>query len=465
MNRLGLACALALLAPAAAMAGEDSDLNLIPQNLATPQAPPAESPPSAGGNPRVYLEDDLTGALQRQNLPVPPPGPAQDWQERVFLDARGTETLSDTLQAVYSARLNAQAENDITNPGGHTVRLDTRELYAVWQPAPGAFFDVGRVNLKNGVASGYNPTDFFAARAVVDPTSLDPAVLREDRLGTVMAEAQYLWSGGAAAFAYAPRLASPAPLRSIGQLPELGPLFDQTNTTDRWLAKVSAKITEDFAPELLLYHAAEETRVGGNLAQSFGRATTLYAEWSGGMEQNLPAQALGFAVASGMEPAAAANAVSIDRRRAFRNDLAIGGSYSTPGEVTLTLEYDLHEAGVTGGQLRGIYTAAAQGNTAAAQGLWLLRGYAGDQQQPLGRQEGFARVAWNDAFVRDLELDAFTMVSLQDGSLLGEVSATYDLNDHWQLGALATATLGGRRSEYGGQGTLGSVIAKLARYF
>jgi hypothetical protein len=454
-----------LLPPAAALAGDDTDVNLIPPSLAAPQAPQPEQTTGAGGNPRIYIENDVTAAAIRGGLPVQPPQPSQNWQERVFLDARGSFSFTDSLQAVYSGRLNAQAENDIENPGPHTVRLDSRELYAAWQLVSGAYIDVGRVNIKNGVAYGYNPTDFFAARAVVDPNSLDPQVLREDRLGTGLVEGQYLWSGGSATLAYAPRLAAPAPLRSTGQLPALNPLFDQTNTSDRWLATVTAKVAEDMAPELLLYHAAGETRVGANLAQSFGRATVLYAEWSGGMEAELPAQVLDFAVASGMVSPQTASAVGVDNHQSFRNDLAIGGSYTTANKVTLVVEYDYHQAGVTSAQLRGYYDAAASGNALAGQAMWLLRGYAGDQQQPLGRHEGFARVSCNDAFVRDLELDAFAMVSLQDGSALGQVSATYNISDWWQVGALATATFGGRRSEYGGQATATSVIAKLARYF
>jgi hypothetical protein len=132
-------------------------------------------------------------------------------------------------------------------------------------------------------------------------------------------------------------------------------------------------------------------------------------------------QALDFAVASGMVPASAVGTAALDRRRAFRNDLAIGGSYSTSGEATLILEYDFHEAGLSSAQLRGFCDAAAAGNAAAGQEMWLVRGYAADELQPLGRHEAFARVSWNDAFVRDLELDAWTIVSLQDGSALTQV--------------------------------------------
>jgi hypothetical protein len=183
------------------------------------------------------------------------------------------------------------------------------------------------------------------------------------------------------------------------------------------------------------------------------------------MEAGVTAQALDFSVDSGMAPAAIVAAAPVDQRRNFRNDLAVGGSYTTETKVSFILEYDFHEAGLTSSQLHNFYTQAAAGNAAAGQAMWLVRDYANDQQQPLGRNQMFARVSWNDAFVQDLELDAFTMVSLEDGSLLTQVSGTYDINDHWRVSALATATPGGRRSVFGGQNPAASAIAKISRYF
>jgi hypothetical protein len=468
VSAAGLVLAAWLL-PAAALADEDSDLNLIPPSLQQPAAPPpVPAAPTAASGAQVYVEDATTLWFNRDSLPVPPPGQGPDWQHRLFLDARGAAALTDTLNVDYSGRLNVQAENDIDNPGSHTVRLDARELYEAWEPAPGTFIDVGRINLKSGVANGDNPTDFFRARAVVEPLSADPSVLREDRLGTVMIEAQHFWTGAALTLAYAPRLAAPAPIRaSAAELPAFNPLFDQTNTTDRWLAKVTATLAEDFAPEALLYHAGAETRAGLNLSQSLGRATVLYAEWSGGPQADLPAEAFSFARASGMLPEQAPDLLPSDPHRSFQNELALGGSYSTETKLSFIAEYDYHQAGLTGRQWREWYAiGTAPGATAQTRAeLWLIPAYAGDQQESLGQHHLFLRASWNDAFVRDLELDAFGIVSLQDGSVLTQVSATYDLSDHWRLGALATWGFGGRRTEYGGQTPAGSLIAKVARYF
>jgi hypothetical protein len=466
--RAAWACLVLLWPPLAARA-DDTELNLIPPELAQPSAPPAApATPGPLAGARIYLEDAATLWGKRDGLPVPPPVQGPDWQERVFLDVRGSNLLTETLRLNYSGRFNLQAENDIDNPGRHTFRLDQRELFTAWEPWEGSFLDLGRINLKSGVASGYNPTDFFRARAVVAPLSADPAVLREDRLGTVMVEAQRLWAGASLTLAYAPRIERPAPLRfTTADYPALDPLLDQTNTTDRWLAKATLRLAEDFAPEALLYHEGNETRAGLNLAQSIGRATVLYAEWSGGQQGSLPAEAFSFGRAVGTLPPQAPDLLASNGSHLFRNELALGGSYSTANKMSFIAEYDYHQAGLSASQFRQWYAiGTAPGATAATRAeLWLIPGYASDQQEPLGRHNLFLRWSWNDAVVRDLEIDALSFVSLQDASVMAQVSATYDLSDHWRLSALATTTLGGHRSEFGGQTPAGSVIAKVARYF
>jgi hypothetical protein len=68
-------------------------------------------------------------------------------------------------------------------PNHENVLNDFREGFVSWQPHDGIYLDLGRINLRSGAALGFNPTDCFKSRAVVEPLSADPSVLREDRLG------------------------------------------------------------------------------------------------------------------------------------------------------------------------------------------------------------------------------------------------------------------------------------------
>ncbi|KMQ80099.1 hypothetical protein BPMI_00798 [Candidatus Burkholderia pumila] len=76
-----------------------------------------------------------------------------------------------------------------------------------WQASPSALVDAGRINLCEGVASGFNPTNFFKADAIRSIVSIDPANLRDNRLGSVMLRSQVLWDDGSLSALVSPRLA------------------------------------------------------------------------------------------------------------------------------------------------------------------------------------------------------------------------------------------------------------------
>src|SRR5579872_547745 len=185
---------------------EDSDLARIPTQVKSSTANGAKEKPTGEANERIYLQNAFTQAGQRGGLIVPSPqsNALPPWQERVFLDLRKVWRLDDRLNLSLSDRFNLRDQNDISLPNHDNVINDFREGFLSWQPSDGIYLDLGRINLRSGAALGFNPTDFFKSRAVVEPLSSDPSVLREDRLGTLMLEAQYIGRGGALIVALAP---------------------------------------------------------------------------------------------------------------------------------------------------------------------------------------------------------------------------------------------------------------------
>jgi hypothetical protein len=67
--------------------------------------------------------------------------------------------------------------------------------------------------------------------------------------------------------------------------------------------------------------------------------------------------------------------------------------------------------------------------------------------------------------VPKLELTALANIDLYDGSAFGQVTADYYLSDQWTIGALASADLGTKRSDFGSLPQAASVLVKLVRYF
>jgi len=460
-----------VLAAAGARADENSDLNLIPE-AAQPGAAGTPAPPSAptagAGSGRLYLEDTANINVIRSPLLVPaPPPPPQDWEERLFFDAREQWKLGDGLSADYSGRLNLRASDRIDIPTHENIRHDFREGYFTWTPADGLFLDAGRINLKSGVAAGYNPTDFFKTHAVVEPISQDPAVLREDRLGTAMVRASYVGERASVIAAFAPQFEHESPVFSYANLPSFDPTFGRTNAHPRLLLKGSFDFGADIAPELLLYREGANTRFGANLTRGIGQKIVAYAEWAGGEETSLVDQALGYGRATGTIPEAAPAVLPDSGRKSFRNDATIGFSYATELNVTFNFEYHYAGDAFTHADWRTWFTQGErlQAIPGVDPQLWYIRAYALDIGQPVSRQGAFLRFDWVDAFVPKLELQGFINVDLFDGSQFAQLEADYYLSNLWTVGAIAATDLGTRHSDFGSLPQAASFLVKLARYF
>lgn len=453
--------AMALSGPVLA-ADEDKDLDLIPQT-----APPAAAkPPESKFSGRAYLEDALGFSSSRDDLlvPFPPPLPPS-WQERLLLDARVEWTLSPTAFVLYSGRTNLLAQQDLGFPNRGNLTHDWRELYLSTEPRPRDYVDAGRINVKSGVALGFNPTDFFRARAVVDPLTADPRALREDRLGTLMLRAQRVAEGASVSALFAPRVTDPAP---IGADPYRGfsPLFSHTNASNRWLLKGGMKLG-DMDPEAVIHGEDGQWKIGGNVSRPIGQASVAYLEWSGGRRLGLIDEAIAFGQKAGTIPPSAPVVISQGNDKRFRSQLAVGASYTTESKLTLNLEYHYNEAGFSRPDWDRWF-ALGEGRPDASpivRELWFIRGYASDFQEPLYRHGIFLRADRTDFLVPKLEVSGFVLADAADGSTLYQLEAEYSASDRWTFGALAGGTTGGRRSDFGSLPRAASVLFKATRYF
>jgi hypothetical protein len=445
--------AVALSCASAVRAQEDKDLSLIPAAL---EAPPAAPAARAG---KLYVEEVATLWSQRASLAVPlPPEPTENWENRTSLDARHEFKLDDRLRLFVSDRVSVIEQSDLDFPAHQSFRNDFREAYASWEPAAETYVEAGRINLKNGEALGFNPTDFFKARSSVELASLDPSVLRENRLGTVMLRLQRIFDGGAVGLVAAPRLTDPSAI-DLGVPPSLDPQFGRTNGENRFLLSGRADIA-DFSPELLFLRGDGASRVGANLSHGIGDAVVAYAEWSGGQAFGLARQAVAFGKAVGPIPALAPPPLPAEGGKEWRNQLAAGASITSSSlELTVNLEYHLDQSGFTRQDWRDWFA----GGTNPL--LWYIRAFAADRQEPISRQQLFIRADVTNALVRDLELSAFAFVNPDDGSSLAQFAASYYLSDAWTFGVLASANLGAKRSERGSMPQAGGAILQVLRYF
>jgi hypothetical protein len=445
---------------------QDKDLDLIPPSSQAPAGAP--TPVASGGPQKIFIEEAFTQSwLQGEIVPVPPPPPVLSWEERALLDLRREWTLADNLRVTYSGQLNFRVADGLDFPSQQNVINDLREAYLSWEPVDRLFFDVGRINLKSGVALGFNPTDYFKTRSVVEPLSADPVMLRDDRLGTLMARVQRVWEGGSFTAAFAPKVASDSPIYTEYDLPSFDPMFDRTNAHNRWLLKSTIDLAKNFSPEFLVYSSQGETRWGTNLTQNLGQSIVAYLEYSGGRQTSLSRAAFDFGRATGTLPPAAADVLPGLAPAGFRNQVAVGASYTTElPKITFNLEFHYNQGGFTGADWNQWFeTGTGTGATSPIAGaLWYAREYASDQQELMSRRYVFLRADWVDAFIPKLELSGFIDANLIDGSTRTQLGADYYLSDQWTVGGLVLVDSGGRHSEFGSLPQGGSVMLKVVRY-
>jgi opacity protein-like surface antigen len=314
---------------------------------------------------------------------------------RLSIDLRYDQAFAERWRVVFADRLDMRWQDDSS---GHADINTLKEAYLSWRARPDRIADLGRINVRNGVAYGYNPTDYFRAGAVRSIVSIDPSSLRENRLGSVMLRGQALWAAGSFTALVSPKLADQPSDAAFNA--DLG----ATNRRTRWLLAASHKLSDAFNPQVLLYGGeGESAQLGLNLTALLNDATVAHVEWSGGRAPSLLSQAL-----------------RLPDDAAFRSRLATGLSYTTASKLSLTLEYQYNGAGLD----EAAWDALRSG---PPQAYGAYRNFVADLQDPPTRRRIFLRAFWQDALLNHLDLTGMTYYDAVDASRQLWVEARY----HW----------------------------------
>ena len=372
--------------------------------LALESAPAA---PAAGKSKplRVFAELALGRIAQRQGLP------ALD-SRRASLDLVAGFSLAPGWRATLSDRL----DHIIPADSGQGDTLNSlREAFVSWQQdGGGLIIEFGRINLRQGPAYGYNPTDYFRTGALRAATTADPFALRENRLGTVMLRAQRLWANDSVSLALAPKLADEA--STAGASLDLG----ATNAHHRALLSWSHKFSDQFSSQLSAYtEQGGWPQLGASATALLSESSVAHIELSSGRTLPLLGQPV------------------VQRRQHG----SLGLTQTLANGLSLTAEYEYN----------GTAPSQAAWDAAGAAGPAPLLNYLAATQV---RQDNAARQAWllyaskKDAVVKNLDITALLRLNATDSSRLFWAEARYhfgsaDLSLQWLL------THGSALSEFG----------------
>lgn len=389
MRVLVFAATAALLCAGAARAAGDPDADALTL------ADHAEATPQQAKDWRLSVE---TAASQTWTRGAGTPFEG----ERLSLDANYDAKIATGLRAVLSDRLDLMRSNGGTGPGNVNT---LREAYLSWQPGTRAIVDIGRINLRYGAASGYNPTDYFkedAVRAIVSPA---PQSLRENRQGTVGVQGQWLSAQDSVSLMLSPKLASSPDTRAASLD------WGATNPRNRWLLAGSHKFSETFSPQLLLFGGEDTpTQVGLNLSSLVSSNTTVFGEFSFGRGPSLADRA----------------AATVDAPKPWQRRASFGFTTTTSFNLSITNEFEYNSSAPDWRQWDAL------GRQSPRSQLRFLSTAQNLQDLPV-RRALFTYVSWQDLFIQHLDLTGFVRLDLETHSRAQWLEVRY----HWDRADVA----------------------------
>lgn len=373
-----------------------------------------------------------------------------DWSNLSQLGIRGEAPLGSSLTFKTSMLFNAYTRQEEDFAISDDLRIDINEAYVSWQQSPMLFVDVGRINVKNGMATGFNPTDYFKVGSLLVRNTEDISELRDDRLGALLIQGQKLWDGGSLTLLVSPKITYKSN-RWYSDKDVVGLNLHKTNSHTRVMLKLTHKVSEEISPEWIYYNESGNHNVGLNVSKALNNQWLSYAEWNVGKRRNLIDEALLQARESNYLDPAVAQQFPDDKGEHFQHQLAVGASYTSVSNITTHLEYHYNEAGLSTTDIEHWFEAGsnARYNPAALGQLLSIRELAKARGEPFGKHTLFLRSNWTDAGLDDLDLTGLLIIDLNDNSNLVQAEATYRLNNKASLSLRLAKFQGDKKSNYG----------------
>ncbi len=448
--------------PLWAASNEDNDLSFLPPTI-TNDADNSESKAKLEeafkSIKKKQFKFTLDNTLQSTHLKNQtdllfklPANNSPNWTNLTRLGMRSETPLSAKLDFKTDILLNAYTREGENFKSSDDLRLDIKEAYFSWQKSPTAFFDLGRINIKNGVATGFNPTDYFKVGTVLDRNTEDVSQLRDARLGALLVQGQKLWQGGSLSVLATPKINHKANHWTTDK--EIAGLnLHKSNDRSRVLLKLTQEINDGFSPELLYYNEAGNHNIGLNLSRVINKKWFAYAEWNIGKRRNLIDEALKDAREVAQLSPAIMQKFKKDNGKSYQQQAATGASYTSESNITTKFEYHFNQAGLSKTQAGNWFSLGLKARNPTEIGQLLsIRGLAQTRGEPLGKHSLFIRSNWTDAGRDDLDLTGLLLADLNDNSFIAQAQATYELNNKSTVSLRIAKYQGDKESIYGSLG-------------
>lgn len=339
-----------------------------------------------------------------------------------------TNITDNTKHFFYGMRLVAN-EN--------SVDLHIKDIYFKTDIDEKYFFELGRVNIKEGVARGYNPTDYFKENSSFT-LSVDPKDKRENRLGSLLLQSTVIADDFTVKVLYSPKISTSN--KSIwGNKKHFGLNLQQTNSQGRATLYLSYTGLDDWSTSILLHYNDLGLHTGLNLSYIQDR-TIIYMETSLNKKEDQISQVLKSI------DAPTALIETFDDKEKYRSEISMGLNYTFENSIVTTFEYIYNSAGLSKKEWQN-YFDIMRSNSQYAPILGTARGVVATKSQILSEYTLFTMIRKNDA-VPNLDWVAMGWINPIDKSALAQVGLGNDYKDVLFCVDVRTY-FGNNKSEYG----------------
>lgn len=446
-------------------AAQDSDL--IPGEVLQDQMQPEASVPEKPAAFSVSLEDVFSSNQWRDPRDLILGGrqtSRPDWSNLMQLGFRTEAALGNGgSKLVLDALLMAESADQQDFKASRDTHAYFKELYATVPVGEQQYWDVGRIIMRNGVGTGFNPTDYFRTNALISRTSEDPSQLRTNRLGAIAWRWQSLGEDSAWSLAYAPKIA----VNNSGLATDasvIGQDLQRTNDRERALLRYGHTFDDNVAADVSLYSEAGHPQLGLNLSYGVGQKLLLTLEGNLARRQTLLAE--GFSLSPTPLSSAITGRFGSDFSYQTLKQLNLGGSYTSDSNITTLIEFHYNEAGLNKQQWRAYFDSARSNPSPASQlPLLLVRQQASTRQEPISRNTLFSRVTLPEIFHPDLTLTLLMVRDLEDRSYLFQSEVAWLVSKRISAKLRYATFRGNADSNYGSNALQSSLLMQISCAF
>ena len=309
------------------------------------------------------------------------------------------------------------------------------------------FFDhhisVGRMNIKNGVATAYNPTDYFRSNASLTLSS-DPKEQKDNRLGSLAIRDVMFIDSFTIKNIFVPRV-SAGDDSFLTNKEYIGLHLDSTNELQSINLYVDYSGFKDTSLALTLHKNDEESDIGLNLSYIYS-ALIIYSESS----------------LRKFEDGFYETYDNLLEDVEFVYETVFGLSYTNELNIVTSIEYIFNSGGLDEDGWKSFFNR--QKNPLTAPKMGAMRGEFAKKGVALSRETLFLLSRSSDV-VTNLDLNAMMWLNPYDKSALTQVGGSYALSDTIETIINYKHYFGDASSEYGSMFNTNEVLVEFQYFF